>query len=154
MDSSETEAVLDRIIAFLDGVGVPVGRGEVAETSFLPGVRVQAGGLVVDPARLICPGDLLREAGHIAVTPADRRAGTDEALEFDPGLETLLRGPMAALVRHDRRSGLGDGIRNGAPGRAGVAAGLTHPAPGPRCVVQPRTGVPRMRQENWQSCAR
>jgi hypothetical protein len=45
---------------------------------FLPGILVREGGLVVDVDRLRYPGDLLHEAGHLAVlAPSRRRAFGD-----------------------------------------------------------------------------
>lgn len=41
--------------------------------SFLPGVFLRAGKIEFDPPRLSWPGDLLHEAGHLAVTPAAHR---------------------------------------------------------------------------------
>lgn len=61
------------IVQFLMSIGLPVVAGEVPANSFLPGIGVQHGCLVVDEAALRYPGDLLHEAGHLAVkTPADR----------------------------------------------------------------------------------
>lgn len=72
---------LDSIVGFIRSIGIPVQQGQVGDDAFLPGVRIVAGGLVFDPQRLRWPSDLLHEAGHIAVTPADLRAGLDDALE-------------------------------------------------------------------------
>lgn len=71
---------LDLITGFLDGIGIRNRRGEVSADTFLPGVCVAQGELVVDAQRLRWPGDLLHEAGHIAVTPAALRAGLGGAL--------------------------------------------------------------------------
>lgn len=80
-----------RILAFLDRIGIPVTLGPIREDSFLPGVEVRNGGLVLDPARPFYPGDLLHEAGHIACTdPADRPTLCD--VRDDPGEE------MAAIA--------------------------------------------------------
>lgn len=65
---------LDRIVAFLEGIGIAVREGAVPETAFLPGVLIQAGGLVYARDALRWPGDLLHEAGHLAVAPAELRA--------------------------------------------------------------------------------
>lgn len=73
--------ILQRIVTFLDEIGVPVRQGEVSPDSFLPGVRVERGALVFDPAQLRWPGDLLHEAGHIAVTPASLRGQLDDRLQ-------------------------------------------------------------------------
>ena len=67
------EIYTDRIIAFLNDIGIPVELKDLPEGTFLPGVRIEHGGLAVDTARLSYPGDLLHEAGHIAVMPPSRR---------------------------------------------------------------------------------
>jgi hypothetical protein len=73
----------DRIVAFLRGIGLDVREGDVGAAPFLPGLRIEAGALVFDRERLTWPGDLLHEAGHLAVTPAARRALQSEALDDD-----------------------------------------------------------------------
>lgn len=84
------DKVADRIALFLAGIGIPV-RLEPAGDGLLPGLTVRDGGIVADPGRLFHPGDLLHEAGHIAVTdPALRPALCDVA--DDPGEE------MAAIA--------------------------------------------------------
>ena len=60
------------IAEFLRGIGLTVEFGPVQE-SFLPGVMLVAGGLLVDAEGLLYPGDLLHEAGHLAVMAAERR---------------------------------------------------------------------------------
>lgn len=66
---------LDRIVAFLRAIGLEVVLGPIERETFLPGLRVERGGLHVDPERLEWPGDLLHEAGHLALAPPDVRSG-------------------------------------------------------------------------------
>ncbi|MCE9685540.1 hypothetical protein LZP73_04815 [Shewanella sp. AS16] len=61
------------ILAFFDDIGLPYKLGDIHEASFLPGIRIVAGGLLIDMAKLLYPGDLLHEAGHIAVSPETAR---------------------------------------------------------------------------------
>ncbi|WP_353204139.1 hypothetical protein [Sphingomonas sp.] len=63
-----------KIVAFLDEVGIPVVLTPLPEDTLLPAMTVRRGTLLVDPARLTYPGDLLHEAGHIAVTDPAVRA--------------------------------------------------------------------------------
>jgi hypothetical protein len=56
--------------------------------SFLPGIAIEQGGLLVDDARLEYPGDLLHEAGHVAMAPAEARPWMSGSLEDVPGLDT------------------------------------------------------------------
>lgn len=76
-DSSSLEAV----VGFLQRIGIPVRAGELTSDTFLPAVRIVGGTLVYDRARLRWPGDLLHEAGHIAVTPRHRRTALNDALD-------------------------------------------------------------------------
>lgn len=65
--------VIDRIITFLREIGLEVHLSPVPSTSFLPGIQVVRNGLRVEINALKYPGDLLHEAGHLAVmTPARR----------------------------------------------------------------------------------
>lgn len=62
------------ITAFLGKIGIPVEFCELPDGTFLPGILIDSGTLKVDVSKLTYPGDLLHEAGHIAVsTPEDRR---------------------------------------------------------------------------------
>lgn len=69
----DREEVLSRIFAFLREIGLKVHFGPVASNSFLPGIQMVAGGLRVDTDALLYPGDLLHEAGHLAVMSPIRR---------------------------------------------------------------------------------
>ena len=67
------KAVIERIAAFVESVGLPCRRGTILEATFLPGILLQDGGLVYDADKLLHPGDLLHEAGHLAVMSPERR---------------------------------------------------------------------------------
>ena len=87
----DVNAVTDRqiaahIMAFLRAIGLVVEEAPLAAGSFLPGVRVVRGGLCVDMTTLRWPGDLLHEAGHLAVVPAALRVDMDDALEDLPSV--------------------------------------------------------------------
>ena len=73
--------ILDAIVSFLNGVGISVREGRVPEPSFLPGIRVCSGTLILDRASLRWPGDLLHEAGHTAVAPAALRLTLSDGVE-------------------------------------------------------------------------
>jgi hypothetical protein len=67
-------ATTAQIAAFLQRIGLEVRPGTVQAPSILPGIRIEDGALVVDEARLLYPGDLLHEAGHLAVLTSARRS--------------------------------------------------------------------------------
>ena len=67
------DALTDRIAEFLNGIGIEVAPRSLDGECFLPGILIEGGRLLVDEARLTYPGDLLHEAGHLAVAPAGVR---------------------------------------------------------------------------------
>lgn len=67
-------ALTEKIAHFLREIGLEVRAGAVAEPTALPGIRIERAALVVDETTLLYPGDLLHEAGHLAVVPRLRRA--------------------------------------------------------------------------------
>lgn len=83
-------------INFLNTIGIPVVEGIVPSDSFLPGLVIEKGCIFIDYVALKFPGDLLHEAGHIAVIPAVEReflnAGELEKRENRDGEE------MAAIA--------------------------------------------------------
>lgn len=83
MDAGTTP-LLERILGFLDGIGVAVREQPIDEPTFLPGIRVTGGALVFDRTRLDWPADLLHEAAHVALTSAARRPALDDALQAEP----------------------------------------------------------------------
>lgn len=60
---------LEPIVTFLRDIGIGVEFGPGAQNGFLPGVNIHAGVIHVDPETLVGSGDLLHEAGHIAILP-------------------------------------------------------------------------------------
>ena len=75
------------IVSFLQDIGLNVRFAEIEDGSFLPGVTLESNGLVVDPAKLLYPGDLLHEAGHLAVMTPERRAACTGDVGADMGDE-------------------------------------------------------------------
>ena len=75
---------MDRIVAFLTRIGIPPVAATIGRPSLLPGIDIVAGELHFERSRVIWPGDLLHEAGHIAVTPAKMRRALDGALADAP----------------------------------------------------------------------
>lgn len=63
----------NKIADFLTLIGVEIVPEKLDEECFLPGILVKNGRLLVDETRLEYPGDLLHEAGHLALAPAGVR---------------------------------------------------------------------------------
>ncbi len=88
-----------RIVAFLNSIGIPVREATIEEDTFLPGIFLERGGLIVDREKLLYPGDLLHEAGHIAVMkPSERAIAVKDAGE-DQGEEIAAHAWSYAAAR-------------------------------------------------------
>ncbi len=81
-----------RLLAFLDEIGLSWEFAELDDNTFVPGLCILQGRLLVDATRLKYPGDILHEAGHLAVTSAAERPTLGPGGLEDPGFE------MAALA--------------------------------------------------------
>nr|WP_294861710.1 hypothetical protein [uncultured Fluviicola sp.] len=73
-----------KIRHFLNQIGISVIETELPDDCFLPGLSIERNAILMDPQRMKYPGDLLHEAGHLAVTEEALRPliGTEE---MDPG---------------------------------------------------------------------
>jgi hypothetical protein len=88
----------ERMVAFVRGVGMDVRAGSLPADTFLPGLDIRHGAILVDEQRLAHPGDLLHEAGHVAVAdPAER---TGPSLDPTPGDEMATLAWSYAALRH------------------------------------------------------
>jgi hypothetical protein len=74
MIDSRKDALMEGIIRFLLDIGFQIRNAELTQQTFLPGIAVDQGTLLIDESKLLYPGDLLHEAGHLAVIPAERRS--------------------------------------------------------------------------------
>ncbi|MGL4597671.1 MAG: hypothetical protein ACRCYO_09090 [Bacteroidia bacterium] len=61
------------IIYFLQEIGLEVKELELPAETFVPGIQIQHGTICFDRSRLLFPGDLLHEAGHLAVKKSSER---------------------------------------------------------------------------------
>ncbi len=71
-------SLLDKCIEFLRSIGIPVHFRTITTDCFLPGISIVHGEIEVDLEKLKYPGDILHEAGHIAVVPAAERNTINE----------------------------------------------------------------------------
>jgi hypothetical protein len=72
-DEAGGEEAARKCVAFLARVGIETGPLAEGEAQLLDGLAIIEGRLLIDPAVPVWPGDLLHEAGHIAVAdPAIR----------------------------------------------------------------------------------
>lgn len=64
---------LEKSVAFVESIGIKVEPRTLEGNTFLPGLELGPDTIYVDYYKLKYPGDLLHEAGHIAVTSAEER---------------------------------------------------------------------------------
>jgi len=75
--SVSVDPLTERLVAFVRGIGIDVRAAALPEKTVLPGLDIRHGAILVDEARMRHPGDILHEAGHLAVIdPAERNAPT------------------------------------------------------------------------------
>jgi len=87
-----------RLAGFVRDIGIEVRVGALAEATFLPGIDIRHGAILIEEARLSYPGDILHEAGHLAVTdPAERNAAK---LSPSPADELTTIAWSYAALRH------------------------------------------------------
>ncbi len=91
---------VETIVAFLREIGLEVRAGAVPQTTALPGIDIENGALIADEAQLRYPGDLLHEAGHLAVVPPVRRATFHHDVGNDPAEEMMAMAWSYAAALH------------------------------------------------------
>jgi hypothetical protein len=88
-----------RIVNFLIEIGLEVDAAVLGDETFLPGISVNCGVILIDENKLKHPGDLLHEAGHLAVMPASRRKQLQKDVGKKAGEELMaIAWSYAALV--------------------------------------------------------
>ncbi len=65
--------VIEDVLNFFDEICMPYHLASLDQSTFLPGLMIKTGQLIIDVEQLVFPGDALHEAGHIAVTPKAKR---------------------------------------------------------------------------------
>ncbi|MFC4818660.1 MULTISPECIES: hypothetical protein [unclassified Flavobacterium] len=77
---------INKIVRFLNEIGIEVREEKLGNDTFLPGLTMKSNAVIIDYDQLKYPGDILHEAGHIAVASPETRAviGTTEVPEGWP----------------------------------------------------------------------
>jgi hypothetical protein len=60
-------------VTFIRSIGIDIHFSSLSVDTFLPGLSIENGVIIVDKDKLLYPGDILHEAGHIAVVPLAER---------------------------------------------------------------------------------
>lgn len=88
--------VTRKIADFLLEIGLKVEAQALDKATFLPGILIKSGVMIVDETKLKYPGDLLHEAAHLAVAPGEIRGRLDDEVEL-PGfnMDSIEAGAIA-----------------------------------------------------------
>ena len=73
-DNQDHQAKLEKCINFLNEIGIKTKCKTLDPVTFLPGLSIEEGCIIIDRDALSYPGDILHEAGHVAVVPAAERS--------------------------------------------------------------------------------
>lgn len=68
------------ILSFLADIGINYNLEPITGETFLPGLKLRKGVLIVDIEKLLYPGDILHEAGHLACMPPNIRSEMSDNL--------------------------------------------------------------------------
>jgi hypothetical protein len=77
-NEQDGSALLDVCVEFLNNIGIETTYRKISNKSFLPGLLINNGAIIIDKETLEYPGDVLHEAGHIAVVPSVDRPRLSE----------------------------------------------------------------------------
>lgn len=69
----ELSGDLKKCVDFIRFIGIEVEFSDETKENFLPGIEISEGKLIIYPNNLEFPGDILHEAGHIAIVPIHER---------------------------------------------------------------------------------
>jgi hypothetical protein len=101
-DAAFADPTTATIVAFLREIGLDVLSAPFEAPTFLPGIRLVRGAIALDETRLVHPGDILHEAGHLAVATPERRAAITDDAGSDPAEEMMAIGWSYAALVHLR----------------------------------------------------
>jgi hypothetical protein len=89
MQSEARKILTEKIAAFLQEIGLDIRPGAIDQGPIFQGIKVERGVLIYDAEQLPFPGDLLHEAGHLAVKSPDARRHADANMGYDPAEEMM-----------------------------------------------------------------
>jgi hypothetical protein len=81
MTTTFTDPLVNQLADFVRSVGIEVEPSNICWKTQFPGLDIRAGVVLVDESQLLHPGNILHEAGHIAVHDPDKRKNQ----KFQPG---------------------------------------------------------------------
>ena len=81
--SHERTVLFQKITNFIEDIGIKIEAQTIDEDTFIPGILVKDGAIFYDTKKLAHPGDLIHEAGHVALIPASERHTANGNIEED-----------------------------------------------------------------------
>ncbi|MEH3114789.1 aspartyl/asparaginyl beta-hydroxylase domain-containing protein [Pedobacter terrae] len=78
-----TNQLTAKLLNFISEIGLEYQLEKIIEETFLPGLKLSGGTLIIDTEKLLYPGDILHEAGHLACMPAEIRMEMSDSLPND-----------------------------------------------------------------------
>lgn len=92
--ATKMEYVIQIILSFLSDIDILYKLEPIRENTFLPGLRMDEGTLIIDIDQVRYPGDILHEAGYLACMPPEIRKNMSDNL---PENDLHAGGEMMAL---------------------------------------------------------
>ncbi|WP_420387536.1 hypothetical protein [Roseivirga sp.] len=89
--------IVQQIAEFIKSIGLKIERSDIPSETFVPGIHIDQGVILYDESRLSYPGDLLHEAGHLALMKSEERANASGDLEPGEGMDINSLEPGAIL---------------------------------------------------------
>ncbi len=97
-------ALVNKIVSFIKETGLQCREGVLPDNTFLPGLTIEEGCIVYNTEHLLYPGDMIHEAGHLAVLlPEDRAVANGDNMCGDlsaPGVEMSAIAWSWAAMKH------------------------------------------------------
>lgn len=79
--------ITTKISDFLWSIGIEVHAAQIDEKTFLPGIRIVNGSILVDEDKMLAPGDILHEAGHLAIIASGIRKKLTDTVVYDTKMQ-------------------------------------------------------------------
>lgn len=84
MEKELTEnQLIAKLLDFISEIGLQYQLEKINGSTFLPGLKIKAGTLLIDTEKLLYPGDILHEAGHLACMPPEIRINMNDDLPLN-----------------------------------------------------------------------
>lgn len=94
MINYKDQVYVQPILHFLEKIGIYFEFSSIDIDTYVPGINIHNGSLQIDLEKLSFPGDLLYEAGRIALAPAAVRSSLshpiDNQLDFDVATHSMM----------------------------------------------------------------